>query len=236
MIRDLLSRYPNRAYQARIAVVVLLLLVMSVTMKFMSISPDLCRPIDDVTSPPCHESIYSFSCSNRTQSFLEDAELLGRCMVLGEMKDKNDPRLQQNDDADDAYLITKCGKSRLELLSFRETSAEQIKDTAWKVPNVVHYVSLGCSNTFNFINYVSFFSVHKFIKPWKIIVHGDCVPRGTWWKRTTLEIPNLYFSYRERPKLIQGRAPKWIEHEADILRLQILYGMWRLFTSRGVAR
>ena len=92
------------------------------------------------------------------------------------------------------------------------------------VPNIVHYVSLGCERMFSFANYLSVLSVHKFVDPDRIYFHCDCPPVGLWWERTLLEVPDIYFRKHRRQRTIQGRPPMWIEHETDVIRLQILLG------------
>ena len=93
------------------------------------------------------------------------------------------------------------------------------------VPNVVHYIHFGKTLKFEFSNYLNVLGVHKFMKPNYIIFHGDAAITGDWWNRTVTQVPNLYHVWHRKPTEIQGRQIGFIQHAADITRLQILYGM-----------
>jgi len=100
------------------------------------------------------------------------------------------------------------------------------------VPNVVHYIILrpdnGSSDDQNmtFLHYLSFLGVERFIRPTQIIVHGNVLPRGDWWRRTTNDVANIFFVNvsDDVPTKIYNRTLQRVEHRADILRYQILYG------------
>ena len=127
-------------------------------------------------------------------------------------------------------VFTKCGAGHGVLISKvpsaiepRLTERYDIDNTDYPVPNIVHYISLGTWE-FQFLNYISFLSVHKFIQPWAIYVHGEKLPTGKWWNRTLYEVPNIYQVARKKPNRIQGKIVGWLEHSTDVLRLQTILG------------
>ena len=71
---------------------------------------------------------------------------------------------------------------------------------------------------------MSVFSVHRFIQPEKIIFHGDCPPSGPWWETVLRTVPDIYFRHHTRVGTIQGERPTWVQHESDVIRLQVLMG------------
>jgi len=92
-----------------------------------------------------------------------------------------------------------------------------------KVPNVVHYVVLGSDLTFTFINYLSYRSVDRFIRPDQIFVHGDHTPSGKWWNRTIDEVKNIYHVKRKySDKAPNGIPFKFPAHISDYVRAEIL--------------
>jgi len=77
-----------------------------------------------------------------------------------------------------------------------------------------------------FLQYVSFLGVHQHIRPSHIIVHGNVLPRGAWWRRTANDVANIYFvNVTDVPTQIYGKPLKLIEHRTDVLRYRILYGI-----------
>ena len=99
------------------------------------------------------------------------------------------------------------------------------------VPNIVHYIMLRPDNPVvdqnaTFLQYLSFLGVHQHIKPSHIIVHGNVLPQGAWWRRTVNDVANIYFlNVTDVPTEVNGKPVKLIEHRADILRLRIIYGI-----------
>ena len=68
--------------------------------------------------------------------------------------------------------------------------------------------------------------MHRYIRPTHIIIHGDVLPRGEWWRRTAADVPNIYFfNVTDVPTEIYGKPLKEIEHRTDILRYRIIYGI-----------
>ena len=175
----------------------------------------------------CQENIYRFPSSSI--SIFNDTDLIGQCkdqltsaegQVVASRMEAFPPEGQP---MSDFHIRTKCFYENPKLLSFYRTPSRPERD-GHKVPNLVHYIWFRSEVKFRYINYLSFFSANKFLKPSRIILHGDSLPDGSWWKKVLQEIPNVYFISHVRPVLIQGVTPRYVEHEADILRLQILYG------------
>jgi len=99
------------------------------------------------------------------------------------------------------------------------------------VPNIVHYIMLRLDNSgydqnMTFLQYLSFLGVHQHIRPTHVIIHGNVLPRGEWWRRTTNDVANIFFVNvtAHIPTSIYGRTLSCIEHRTDILRYRILYG------------
>ncbi|KAI0228376.1 hypothetical protein LSAT2_021150, partial [Lamellibrachia satsuma] len=98
------------------------------------------------------------------------------------------------------------------------------------VPNVIHFMHFGKTLKFEFRNYLTVLGVHKFMKPDYIIFHGDGEISGRWWNKTLADVPNLYRVWLQQPTEIHGRKMRYIQHAADITRLQMLYGTYRRYT------
>ena len=78
-----------------------------------------------------------------------------------------------------------------------------------------------------FLNYLSLLGVQQHIRPTQIIVHGDALPQGDWWRRAVKDVANIYFVNvtGRLPTHVYGIPLKCVEHRTDILRYQILYGI-----------
>ena len=149
------------------------------------------------------------------------------CCVLEEDANRVEFELSQ-----DEYLaqITAKHGYRPELLSF-VNKTQRLNHTTLRnvnvVPNIVHFVYFCNGNDYNleFMHYVSFKGVHKFIEPDLILIWGNCPPSNTtWWNRVQQEVPNVYYVYADRLTQIGGLKPGWIEHETDFMRLKVIYG------------
>jgi len=83
--------------------------------------------------------------------------------------------------------------------------------------------------TFTFLQYLSFLGVHQHIRPRQIFIHGNVLPRGDWWRRTTNDVANIFFvEIVNVPTKIYGKTLAFVEHKTDILRLRIVYGKQQL--------
>jgi len=82
----------------------------------------------------------------------------------------------------------------------------------------------GYDQNMTFLQYLSFLGIDRYIRPTHIVIHGNVLPRGVWWRRTTNEVANIFFvNVINVPKQIYGTDLSFIEHKADILRYRILY-------------
>ena len=169
---------------------------------------------------PCDDSMLVLDCPNPYLEYLHDPEVLNTCGV------RNDSKLpKRKKQITKGSSMTDCPKKDEILISNSSLPiSPKPQQTPGKVPKIVHYVTLGCKRIFTFAQHLSVLSVHRFIKPGRIYFHGDCTAKGPWWQRTTNTIPNMYFRKWSRIKLIQGKHPRWVEHETDIIRLQGLSG------------
>ena len=190
-------------------------------------TPYLCDPPTLNASIACQENIYKFE--GYSMSIFIDRKLHGYCKARPKSDEGHvtlshlEAPMPKGQPICSFLIRTKCTFETPRLLSFYEVPLRDERD-GYKVPNLVHYIWMGSNRTFSYINYLSFYSVNKFLKPSRIILHGDVLPGGSWWKQVLQDIPNVYFLFRLRPIVIQDVRPKWIEHETDVLRLQILYG------------
>jgi len=92
-----------------------------------------------------------------------------------------------------------------------------------RVPNVIHYVFLGSDLKFTFINYLSYRSVDRFIRPDQIFVHGDHIPSGKWWNRTIGEVQNIYHVKRiYSNNAPNGKPYNFKAHISDYMRTKTL--------------
>ena len=137
-------------------------------------------------------------------------------------------------DADMLDELRSCGwQPRLLSRAVRRDNNTTVKASAsLVVANVVHYILFKKSGNnmknfkFLFQHYLSFRSVHQFIRPRYIFLHGDSVPEGEWWQRTLQEVDNLYHVYCEKPTKIHGKPIRFVQHAADIKRLTLLIGKY----------
>ena len=124
---------------------------------------------------------------------------------------------------------TRCDVTTPKLVSFRSSNSSganyfQNYSNDTNIPNVVHYVVFADNGfQFNLLNYLSCVSVSKFIKPRAILIHGNVLPSGYWWKEMLRLVPDVYYVFREKPTSIQGWKLGFIEHASDITRLDVLF-------------
>lgn len=90
------------------------------------------------------------------------------------------------------------------------------------VPSVVHYVWLSDDLTFSSINYLSFLSVERFLRPDFIFVFGETPQNGVWWQRVVAEVHCLYHVRVDRPRVSPNGKPfKFLAHSSDFLRFDL---------------
>jgi len=99
------------------------------------------------------------------------------------------------------------------------------------VQNVVHYVWLGSDLEFKFIHYLSFLSVHRFIVPSYIFVHGEHEPTGYWWNRTIYDVDNIiHVEHAQKNNAPNGKPFRFKAHASDVMRTEILYSKYETVT------
>ncbi|XP_077985187.1 uncharacterized protein LOC144439828 [Glandiceps talaboti] len=91
------------------------------------------------------------------------------------------------------------------------------------VPNIAHFILFSC-HPFVFENLISMLSAHRVMKADTILFHTDCQPEGEWWQEAKDLIPTLIIHNMTMPTEVFGKnlSTKWLEHAADVARLQIL--------------
>lgn len=153
------------------------------------------------------------------------------------MDDYDDPRLHDpaHFDMNGAVLLSFIASYAEDKYSNRCPS---IRFSTFKgpfhVPNIVHYVWFSNEATphkMSFIEYMSFRSVATFQCPSLIMIHGNAVPSGEWWRKTLTEIPNIYHIYRERPSSVNGINFAVVEHASDLVRIDVLRGKCKAFNT-----
>lgn len=105
------------------------------------------------------------------------------------------------------------------------------------VPNVVHYV-IYHNKSIQFYEFVSFISVIRFIRPCAILIHGDALPEGKYWKYILAVSPNIVHVKWIPPTVIFGQETIHKEHAGDFMRIQalLLYGGIYLDTDTVVVK
>lgn len=73
------------------------------------------------------------------------------------------------------HPLDDCGSNRPKPLLLSRRSTTNVHESLLAVPNVVHFIRFG-NMSFDFQQYVTFLSVHKFQKPDAIFIHGDSLP------------------------------------------------------------
>ncbi len=175
--------------------------------------------IDEYTTGVCSEASYHFNDDYLPKpDVFRDQEHFRRCRASFE---RRKPRKYGPEDT--FYIKTKCGYAVPVLMSRKERKVK-LESGDYVVPNIVHYVIFAAHWEMDFLNYLSFLSASKFIKPDHIFIHGNVVPSGQWWNRTIQEVPNIYYVYREQPMRIQGRKIHDVRESSNILRLQTVLG------------
>ncbi|KAL3836289.1 hypothetical protein ACJMK2_021726 [Sinanodonta woodiana] len=89
------------------------------------------------------------------------------------------------------------------------------------VPNIVHFIWF-MYKEFNFFHYLSFMSAVRFVRPCLILLHGNYVPHGRYWRSFTLSFPFVILVQRSPRSSIFGNKIKFLEHISDVMRIEIL--------------
>jgi hypothetical protein len=90
-----------------------------------------------------------------------------------------------------------------------------------EIPKVVHFIMLQDKpdTELSMFAYLAVKSAHDMLQPERIILHFHNLPKGKWMD---LARPFLTLREVEIPTEVFGIPVKRVEHQADILRLQIL--------------
>ncbi|KAK2138883.1 hypothetical protein LSH36_2265g00001, partial [Paralvinella palmiformis] len=134
----------------------------------------------------CNESSYEFE-RNENATIFKDRELWRKCGINGTSFSVEYPRFST------PVIHTKCSTVNALLIS-RKYIERQDKEN-FLVPNIVHYILFG-NIKFTFLDYLSFKSSDKLIKPRYIFVHGDyniSEGHGVWWTRMLEDVANVYY-------------------------------------------
>ena len=124
-------------------------------------------------------------------------------------------------------LIRVQGGSEPKLLSARtEPLKEGLHEDKreYVVSNIVHFIWFHHPLEFKFRTYLTYLSVHKFIKPHYILLHGDVTPTGYWWKRTVADVPNIYHVHVADKKSMFGQNFAYPSQHSDVLHLYVILG------------
>ena len=93
-------------------------------------------------------------------------------------------------------------------------------ESAFVVPNIVHFIWFGTDKKMTFIHYISILSAHKMQRPDAIFFHCDHLPVGVWWQRLWRRVP-LKLVHREAPRYIHNQTLMHMYHRADVAKLQV---------------
>lgn len=113
----------------------------------------------------------------------------------------------------------------IESVEFGNTCLADVIDACCKgkytVPNVVHYIWYS-DKDLGYVQFVSFMSALRFMKPCLILIHGLYIPRGKYWDYFVSISPNIIHVVREKPTMIFGQKLAFEEHASDIMRIEAL--------------
>nr|XP_022301292.1 uncharacterized protein LOC111109465 isoform X2 [Crassostrea virginica] len=118
-----------------------------------------------------------------------------------------------------------------------ENKIHTLCNTNLVVPNIVHFIWFG-NLKFEFIYFVSIYSVSKYQRPCIIFLYYDILPSGEWWTLLVNSVPNIILVNVSPPSQISGEKIIYVQHKSDILRLLILneYGGIYLDTDQLLLR
>lgn len=88
------------------------------------------------------------------------------------------------------------------------------------IPNVIHYVMFG-KKPLQFFSFLSYLSTWKNLKPCFMVIHGD-YPSGPLFEKFLTYKPRIIHIMRTPKTKIFGKKIKFIQHKADVARLEII--------------
>ncbi len=156
------------------------------------------------SSSPAHVSTLTASAA----AAVEPTVTLPNCMQLR----KEDPYLKTGQNL--------LGKNLCEAFTGKNRT-----DCVYRHPEIFHYVFYtrnAKDNVFGFREYLSLFSVDKFYKPEKIVIHCNNQPiTGKYWEMLQNLSTPIEMQHMDRIPTIGKRKekPGFIEHEADYMKI-----------------
>lgn len=94
------------------------------------------------------------------------------------------------------------------------------------IPNVIHYVMFG-KKPLQFFSFLSYLSTWKNLKPCFMVIHGD-YPSGPLFEKFLTYKPRIIHIMRTPKTKIFGKKIKFIQHKADVARLEIILSKFLL--------
>ncbi|RUS86182.1 hypothetical protein EGW08_006076 [Elysia chlorotica] len=91
-----------------------------------------------------------------------------------------------------------------------------------RIPSLVHYVWFG-RNYFRPEHLMSVLSAIRYINPCAVLFHSDRLPFGDHWRLLLQLVPEVIHVIHRQPENIFGHRFGFIQHKADIVRLQVLF-------------
>lgn len=74
--------------------------------------------------------------------------------------------------------------------------------------------------------------LYRFLNPCLILVHADLLPTGVYWRALRLLVPLIVHVQRQPPARVFGKLLGFVQHQADIARLEALRGKCRWTLSK----
>nr|XP_039253719.1 uncharacterized protein LOC120330833 [Styela clava] len=104
------------------------------------------------------------------------------------------------------------------------------EDLGRRIPNIVHYVWFG-KLELKLHQYLSLRSAASIQQPQKLYLHMDLEnsPTGQYWERLKSEVPCLEIQRHKPSEFIYGHRLAHVEHQSDILRMQVLYDVGGIY-------
>lgn len=130
-------------------------------------------------------------------------------------------------DGKNSKLVTSAAKSTRDIfqVEFGNTCLNDVIDNCChggqNVPNVVHYIWYA-DRELGYFQFISFMSALRFMKPCLFLLHGDYIPKGTYWDHFISISPNVIHVKREKPTSVFGHKLAFEEHASDVMRIEAL--------------
>ncbi|KAG2175019.1 hypothetical protein INT43_006081 [Umbelopsis isabellina] len=116
-------------------------------------------------------------------------------------------------------LIVNCQQQPVEIDDATYLQLPTVTQT--KIPKVVNFIILQDKpdKDMTMMAYLAVKSAHEMLKPEKIMLHYHNLPKGKWMD---LARPFLTLKEVQIPKEIHGNPVNKVEHQSDVIRLQIM--------------